>query len=105
METYANNQLICLLQVNHHDSRKLGNSKDEFLQANGPAIAMATNVIVLMTEAAVSSPFVFHEILFADWLGKKLVTAMFKNTWSKLRPSLKAVLGTYVYVMKLITKL
>lgn len=46
-----------------------------------------------MTEAATVSPFVFHEVLFADWLGKKLLTAMFKSTWKLLRPSLKAVLG------------
>lgn len=50
---------------------------------------------MLMTENAVNSPFVYHEILFADWLGKKLVTVMFKNTWSDLRPSLRAVLGRY----------
>lgn len=54
---------------------------------------MATQVIVLLTEAATGSPFVFHEVLFADWLGKKLVSAMFKNVWSMLRASLKAVLG------------
>lgn len=81
------------LQVIHHDSVKLGRSKEEFLQINGPQVAMATQVIVLLTEAATGSPFVFHEVLFADWLGKKLVSAMFKNVWSTLRASLKAVLG------------
>lgn len=79
----------------HHDSVKLGKSKEEFLQINGPQVAMATQVIVLLTEAATGSPFVFHEVLFADWLGKKLVTAMFKNTWTNLRSSLKAVLGKH----------
>lgn len=56
-------------------------------------MATATHVIVLVTEAASTSPFVFQEVLFADWLGKKLVSAVFKNVWFNLRPSLKAVLG------------
>lgn len=81
------------LQVIHHDSLKLGKSKEEFLQINGPHMATATHVIVVLTDAATLSPFVFHEVLFADWLGKKLVTAMFKNVWHTLRPSLKAVLA------------
>ncbi|WAR23290.1 hypothetical protein MAR_036959 [Mya arenaria] len=81
------------LQVIHHDSHKLGHSKEEFLEINGPQIAMATHVIVIVTEAAANSPFVFHEVLFADWLGKKLVSAVFKNIWMGLRPAMKAVLG------------
>lgn len=81
------------LQVIHHDSMRLGRSKEEFLEINGPQMATATHVIVLMSDAACTSPFVFHEVLFADWLGKKIVTAMFKNVWHNLRPSLKAVLG------------
>ena len=72
---------------------KLGRSKEEFLQINGPQIATATHVVVLMTDAMTTSPFIFHEVLFADWLGKKLVTAMFKNVWTGMRFSLKAVLG------------
>ncbi|CAH1775095.1 unnamed protein product [Owenia fusiformis] len=79
------------LQVIHH--QKLGQSKDEFLSLNGPHMAAATYVLVLLTDATTGSPFVFHEVLFADWLGKKLVTAMFKNTWPTLRPVLKAILG------------
>ncbi|XP_060600078.1 uncharacterized protein LOC132753608 isoform X2 [Ruditapes philippinarum] len=81
------------LQVIHHDSIKLGKSKEEFLEINGPQMATATHVVVLVTEAAAASPFVFHEVLFADWLGKKLVSAVFKNVWPNLRHSLKAVLG------------
>lgn len=81
------------LQVIHHDSLKLGKSKEEFLQINGPHMATATHVIVILTDAATLSPFVFHEVLFADWLGKRIVTAMFKNVWPGLRPSLKAILG------------
>lgn len=91
--------IICLpapLQVIHHDSQKLGRSKEEFLEINGPQMATATHVIVLVTEAASSSPFVFQEVLFADWLGKKLVSAVFKNVWFNLRPSMKAVLGKVI---------
>ena len=72
---------------------RLGRSKEEFLEINGPQMATATHVIVLLSDAAATSPFVFHEVLFADWLGKKIVTAMFKNSWYNLRPSMKAVLG------------
>ena len=82
-----------LLQVIHH--HKLGQSKEEFLHLNGPQMATAAYILVLMTDSAIASPFVFQEILFADWLGKKLVTAMFRNTWERLRPALKAVLGKY----------
>ncbi|KAH3695774.1 uncharacterized protein LOC127862224 isoform X2 [Dreissena polymorpha] len=81
------------LQVIHHDSHKLGRSKEDFLEINGPQMATAAHVIVLVTEAAAASPFVFHEILFADWLGKKLVSVVFKNIWIHMRPTLKAVLG------------
>ncbi|GFS03494.1 Bf-TIR-SAM-like protein [Elysia marginata] len=81
------------MQVIHHDTVKLGRSKEEFLQINGPSLATASHVVVVMTDAASGSPFIFHEVLFADWLGKKLVTAMFKNVWTGLRASLKAVLG------------
>ena len=80
-------------QLIHHDSMRLGRSKEEFLEINGPQMATATHVIVLLSDAAATSPFVFHEVLFADWLGKKIVTAMFKNSWYNLRPSMKAVLG------------
>ncbi|XP_074642986.1 uncharacterized protein LOC141900130 [Tubulanus polymorphus] len=84
------------ISVFHHQN--LGQSKDEFLLQNGPTVATSTHILVLMTDAAVNSPFVFHEIMFADWLGKKLVTAMFRNTWDGLRPSLKAVLGDCVAI-------
>ncbi|XP_072045450.1 uncharacterized protein [Amphiura filiformis] len=79
------------LQVTSHT--KLGQSKDEFLQINGPQIAAAKHVIIVLTAGACQSPFVFQEVLFADWLGKTLVTAMFKSCWDKLKASLKAILG------------
>ncbi|XP_038057183.1 uncharacterized protein LOC119728850 [Patiria miniata] len=81
------------LQVCCHE--KLGQSKEEFLAINGPLIATAKHVIILLTEGATASPFIFHEVLFADWLGKSLVTVMFKNVWQKMRPSLKAVIGEF----------
>ena len=56
-------------------------------------MATASHVIVIVTESIANSPFVFHEVLFADWLGKKLVSAVFKNVWFSFRPALKAVLG------------
>ena len=83
-------------QVSCHE--KLGQSKEEFLAINGPIIATAKHVIILLTEGATVSPFVFHEVLFADWLGKSLVTVMFKNVWQKIRPSLKAVIGNLVSI-------
>ena len=82
---------------------RLGRSKEEFLEINGPQMATANHVIVLLSDPASASPFVFHEVLFADWLGKKLVTAMFKNVWHNLRPSLKAVLGEYAFFNHLST--
>ena len=56
-------------------------------------MSSATHLLVLLTDSVTSSPFIHNEVLFGDWLGKKIVTAMFKNCWSSLRPSLKAVLG------------
>ena len=47
----------------HHDSMKLGRSKEEFLQINGPQIATATHVVVLMTDAMTTSPFIFLSLI------------------------------------------
>ena len=87
--------IIFSLQVIHHDTLKLGRSKEEFLQINGAHLATASHIVVLLTDAAAASPFIFHELLFADWLGKKLVTAMFRNIWPGMRAALKAVLGRW----------
>ena len=76
--------------VNH---QKLGQSKEEFLQLNSMLMSSATHLLILLTESSTSSPFVHNEVLFGDWLGKKLVSAMFKSCWSALRPTLRAVLG------------
>ncbi len=98
------NNRLAWFQVIHHDGMKLGRSKEEFLQINGPLVATATHVMVLLTDAATGSPFVFHEVLFADWLGKKLVTVMFKNVWSDLRVSLKAVLGNSFILLEFLIR-
>ena len=79
------------MQVLHH--QKLGGCKEEFLQMNNYHMCCASHVIVLMTASSSDSPFVFHEVLYADWLNKKLTTVVFKNCWENLRTSLKAVLG------------
>lgn len=82
---------IWLFQVIHH--QKLGQSKEEFLRFNGPFMATCNYVLLVLTEHATKSPFVFHEMLFADWLGKKIIVALFKNDWLNLRPSMRAVIG------------
>ncbi|KAI8773493.1 CAunnamed protein product [Biomphalaria glabrata] len=81
------------MQVIHHNTTKLGHSKEEFIEINGPPIATASQVIIIMTEEASTSPFVYQEVMFADWLGKKITVALFKNIWNTLRSSLKAILG------------
>ena len=83
--------ILFLLKVIHH--QKLGQSKEEFLHLNGPYMATCNYVLLVLTEHATNSPFVFHEMLFADWLGKKIIVALFKNDWLNLRPSMKAVIG------------
>ena len=93
-------RFLLRIQVLHH--QKLGQSKEEFLRLNATQMACAGYVLILLTEAATNSPFVFHELLFSDWLGKKIVTAIFKNTWAILRPSLKAILGTWPSHMKIL---
>lgn len=76
--------------INH---QKLGQSKEEFLQLNSSLMSSATHLLVLLTESAATSPFVHNEVLFGDWLGKKLISAMFRSCWDSLRPTLRAVLG------------
>ena len=80
-----------MLQVYHHN--RLGQSKDEFLQLNGPHMATCHSVVVVMTIASASSLFVYNEIMFAEWLGKPVVVAMFSNSWANIRPSVQSILG------------
>lgn len=79
------------IKVLHHN--KLGQSKEEFLRLNATGLSTAANVLLLLTENSLTSPFVFHEVMFASWLNKRIMTLLFKNGWYKLRPSLRAVLG------------
>ena len=63
---------------------------------NGPFMATCTYVLLVLTEHVTNSPFAFHEVLFADWLGKKIIVSMFKNDWRNLRPSMKAIIGLWL---------
>ena len=62
-------------------------------RANASHMAMASHVIVLLTEAATYSPSIFQETVFANWLDRHLITAVFKNCWANLRTGLRAILG------------
>ncbi|XP_068747713.1 uncharacterized protein [Montipora capricornis] len=78
-------------QVFKHE--RLGQSRDEFLQLNAPHLASCRQVIILLSDTAATSLFVYNEVLFADWLGKPFVIVMVTNSWSKLRPNMQAILG------------
>ena len=51
-------------------------------------------MIVLLSNSAATSLFVYNEVLFADWLGKPFVVVMAANAWEKLRPNMQAILGS-----------
>ncbi|XP_041102628.1 uncharacterized protein LOC121313913 [Polyodon spathula] len=70
-----------------------GQSKEEFLRENGPHMSLATKVVLVLTEAAAGSPIVYLQVLFSEWLGKAMITAVFRNSWDRLRPSLQVILG------------
>ncbi|XP_043921818.1 uncharacterized protein LOC122797090 [Protopterus annectens] len=72
---------------------KLGQSKEEFLKTNSPLIASAAKVLLILTETAAGSTFVYHQILFSEWLGKTILIAVFRNPWPLLRTALRAMLG------------
>lgn len=79
------------LKVLHHN--KLGQSKEEFLRFSATGLSTAAHVLLLLTENSLTSPYVFHEVMFACWLNKRIMTLLYKNGWYKLRPALRAVLG------------
>lgn len=85
-------------------SEYLGQSKEEFLRENGPHMSLAAKVVLVLTEAAAGSPIVYLQVLFSEWLGKTMMTAVFRNSWDRLRPSLKVILGRgyslhlYIYI-------
>ena len=72
---------------------RLGQSRDEFLQLNAAHLTSCNHVIILLSNAAATSLFVYNEVLFADWLGKPFVVVMADNSWDKLRPNMQAILG------------
>ena len=72
---------------------RLGQSREEFLQLNSAHLAASSHAIILLSNAAATSLFVYNEVLFADWLGKPFVVAMAANSWDKLRPNMQAILG------------
>lgn len=80
------------LQVFKHE--RLGQSRDEFLQLNATHLASSSHVIIILSNAAATSLFIYNEVLFADWLGKPFVVAMAANSWNKLRPNMQAILGS-----------
>ena len=80
-----------MFQVCQHN--RLGQSKDEFLQLNGPHMAVCHYVIVVMTTASAQSLFVYNEILLADWLEKSIVVLMFNNSWLSTRTCVQSILG------------
>ena len=85
--------LTCRLpQVFKHE--RLGQSRDEFLQLNAPRLSICSHAIVLLSETAATSLFVYNEVLFADWLGKPFVVVVVTNSWDNLRPNMQAILGS-----------
>lgn len=72
---------------------RLGRTKDEFLEASGPGLSAARQVVVVLSDAAVTSPFVMQETLLATWLERRVITALFSPVWNELRSCLRAVLG------------
>ncbi|XP_072324730.1 uncharacterized protein [Scyliorhinus torazame] len=69
----------------------------EFLRITAPKIATAKKIVVLLTEEAAVSPFVYHQVLFSEWLGRPIATAMFRNMWKRFRPSLRVILASILW--------
>lgn len=80
-----------LPQVFKHE--RLGQSRDEFLELNAPRLSICSHAIVILSDTAASSLFVYNEVLLADWLGKSFVVVMVTNSWDNLRPNMQAILG------------
>lgn len=47
-----------------------------------------------MSDEAATSLFVYNELQFAEWLDKPCIVAMVKNSWSKMRLNVQALLGS-----------
>lgn len=80
-------------QVHWHQS--FGSSEEISLQSKSNAryLAEAAMVIFVMTSSTEKSNFIFRELSFVAWLGKPIITAVFRNSWKTSRHSLKAIIG------------
>ena len=78
--------------VTYH--QKLGSSREEFLLANGPIIAQCANFLVLISQSGATSPFVYNETVFIEWMERRISTVLMRdsNVEAKMRPGLKAIL-------------
>eukprot|EP00794_Sanderia_malayensis_P004776 gene4776-5403_t len=71
----------------------LGQSKEDFLRANASNLAASSHCILLLTEKACDSPFVFYEAVLSEWLKKPLIVAIFQFMPEKTRPGLSSLLS------------
>jgi len=81
------------LKVFSHKS--LGRSKEEFLRHNAHNIASSSHVIFLFTRKGGCSPFAFYQLLFAIWLGKSLIVAVFESCTDTARPAICTMLSEF----------
>ena len=63
------------------------------MKANAHSIASSSRVIFLFTSRGANSPFAFYETVFAVWLGRPLIVAVFENCFDKMKLSLSAILS------------
>ncbi|XP_051785315.1 uncharacterized protein LOC127528469 [Erpetoichthys calabaricus] len=74
-------------------NEKLSHTKEEYLKACASHLTSAKKVLVLLTDTAPGSSVIYLQVLLSEWLGKQFLIAVYKNSWERLRPSLKLVLG------------
>ncbi|PAA72933.1 hypothetical protein BOX15_Mlig007340g1 [Macrostomum lignano] len=78
------------VRVSHVE--ELDESRDDFLRKNGPAMAACGHVLVLLTEHSPRSAVFYHCVMFAEWLGRRVIVLFLTNCWFQLRPALRALL-------------
>ncbi|EDV23125.1 uncharacterized protein TRIADDRAFT_58085 [Trichoplax adhaerens] len=78
-------------QILAHD--KLGRSKEEFIRFNGHRLAVSKHVVIVLTATSAASPFVYQEVLLADWLGKTPISMVFHNCYNNMKLSLRSILN------------
>ncbi|XP_075246190.1 uncharacterized protein LOC142339800 [Convolutriloba macropyga] len=88
--------------VTYH--QKLGQSREEFLMENGPIMAQCSNFLVIMSQSGASSPFVYNEVVFVEWMERNMCTVLMRGEGgggdghegssieSKMRVGMKAIL-------------